>query len=357
MKNATLLIGMFCAAFLLSGCGNVDRVGLRPSQARKVEATLFGSNKALTTDREERILKLNPEHVTDRDVRETLAGMPAPHVINIHGGLASVIPRMMHFSYFLMGMGYPGECITNPADGTYSFSCYESADKIAGVAAWYYEHDGLRPMLVGHSQGGMQAVKVLYRFADSSELHVWNPLTWQEEARTEITDPRTRQKRPVAGLSISLATSVGAGGLTRMLPNQWDINWNLRSIPDSVDEFIGFCKPYDILGGDFLGYGGANEFAPNGKAYVRNIWLPSTYDHGLIPNTDHLLQSQQIKDWLNNYKPLNESVSTPTVDVEFDSNSDHIIWAAEMWYAIKKHWVIELQTLIRARRATQHAGR
>ena len=46
-----------------------------------------------------------------------------------------------------MGMGYPGASITNPGDGTYTFSCYESSEKIAGVIAWYYEREGLRPMM------------------------------------------------------------------------------------------------------------------------------------------------------------------------------------------------------------------
>ena len=64
-------------------------------------------------------------------------------------------------------MGYPAGSLTNPSDGTYSFSCYESSEKIAGVIAWYYEKEGLRPMMVGHSQGGMQVVKVLRNLAAS----------------------------------------------------------------------------------------------------------------------------------------------------------------------------------------------
>ena len=46
-------------------------------------------------------------------------------------------------------------------------------------------------MIIGHSQGGMQAVKVLHELAGDSvkEIHVWNPLTGQTESRTDITDP------------------------------------------------------------------------------------------------------------------------------------------------------------------------
>ena len=38
---------------------------------------------------------------------------------------------------------------------------------------------------------------------------------------------------------------------------------------------------------------------------------------------------------------------------EFDANSDHILWAAEVWYSIKKHWVLELQRLLRAQSAQE----
>ena len=209
-------------------------------------------------------------------------------------------------------------------------------------------------MMLGHSQGGMQVVKVLYRLAGKAPLQVWNPLTWKKEERCEITDPLTRQVRPVAGLEVSFAASVGAGGLTRLLPNQWDINTRLHQIPDSVVEFVGFCKVNDLLGGDYLGYGSANHYTATGHALVRNVWLPKEYKHGLIPNTAHLLKSRPIVDWLNNYKPSGELVTEPKLEVTFTADSSHIIWAAEMWYTIKKHWVLELQRHIRADRALRH---
>jgi hypothetical protein len=42
------------------------------------------------------------------------------------------------------------------------------------------------------------------------------------------------------------------------------------------------------------------------------------------------------------------------VNVKFDSNSRHILFAADVWFSVKKHWILELQRLIRARRATPH---
>src|SRR5204863_205109 len=132
----------------------------------------------------QKILALDPEHVTEQEMRKVLSRAPAPRIINIHGGIYPVHRRMISFSEFLIGMGYPASSITNPGDGTYTFSCYESSKMIAGVIAWYYEREGLRPMMVGHSQGGIQMVKVLRKLAglSSRRLHVWNPLTWKEEA-------------------------------------------------------------------------------------------------------------------------------------------------------------------------------
>jgi hypothetical protein len=68
--------------------------------------------------------------------------------------------------------------------------------------------------------------------------------------------------------------------------------------------------------------------------------------------TAHLVNDQKIKDWINNdYVPSER----PEVNVEFESNSVNILWAADVWYSIKKHWVLELQRLIRARRDMANA--
>jgi len=348
------LVGL-AAVFLLNGCGVYHRHGLDAAHLCQVEGTLPTSKAGLSPDLEQKILSLDPTNVTARDVHDVLSRAPAPRVVNIHGGVARVIPRMVSFSEFLIGMGYPAVSLTNPSDGTYSFSCYESSTEIAGVIAWFYEREGLRPMMVGHSQGGIQVVKVLDKLAaKSSRLHVWNPLTWEEEQRCEIVDPLTGWPQPVAGLRLPYATVVGAGGITRIMPNQWDMTFRLHTIPDSVEEFTGFCKGFDFTGGDFLGYGSINHYKASGSAVVRNVWLPSKYNHGEIPNTKHLLNDPEMVDWINNYRPAKEAVVRPELDVRFDGDSSNIIWAADVWYSIKKHWVLELQRLIVARHQNHH---
>lgn len=358
MNGILILMLLGTAALTGAGCATYNRHGLDPLQAREIESAYAARKDVLTPDLNARILALDPEHVTDVQIREVLARTPAPRIINIHGGIFPVHTRMISFSKFLIGMGYPELSITNGSDGTYTFSCYESSSKVAGMIAWYYEKEGLRPIIIGHSQGGLQAVKVLHRFAGltADRLEVWNPLTWQPEGRFDITDPISGRVRPVVGLQLSYVTTVGSGGLARILPNQWSMCGRLRTIPDSVEEFTGFYKGLDPLGGDFLGYGPANYSRPNGQAVVRTVRLPSSYHHGSIPDTRHLLESQEIKDWINRYQPASGPVLTLELDQDFDADSRHILWAAEVWHSIKRHWVLELQRMIRAQPSQQHGS-
>ena len=155
----------------------------------------------------------------------------------------------------------------------------------------------------------------------------------------------------MVGLKVSYATAVGAGGLTRILPNQWKMMRKLRRVPDSVVEFTGFYAGGDLLGGDMLGFGSSNHYEPDGTARVRNVLLPSGNNHFNTPSTRHLLESREITDWLNNYEQTNR----PTLDVEFDSDSSHVLWAGDVWHSIKKHWVLELQRLINAQQEQVYA--
>jgi len=348
MKNPPAFILALGAAFLLSGCALYDRHGLSQARALAIEKNFGLVKYSLTPAVEDKILALDPEHVSASDIRQVLAHAPAPRIINIHGGIYPVHRQMISFSKFLVGMGYPEDSIRNPGDDTWTFSCYEDTDMIAGMIAWYYEKEGLRPMMIGHSQGGMQVVRILDKFADTNTNRL--EVTWQSEQRREITDPLTGQRRPVAGLQLPYVAAMGAGGLTRMLPNQWDMNFSLRVIPDSVEEFTGFYKGNDLLGGDLLGYGSLNFFHASGHAAVRNVRLPTFDRHGKTPDAAPLLRSKQIKAWLNDYTPI----PTPNedVNVQFDQEGKHILFAADVWYSVKKHWVLELQRLIRARRAS-----
>lgn len=349
-----LRTGLLACILWMTGCGTYPRPGVDAARGAAIQTEIRGQTRPLTRELEDRVLALNSLRVPDRDLRDVLAAAPAPRLILIHGGISRVIPFMESFGEFLVGMGYPARSITNPGDGTYTFSCYESARIVAGSVAWYYEQEGLRPMMIGHSQGGFQVVKVLQLLEPEPgrQVEVWNPVTWQGEGRYEITDPLTGRRRPVVGLKLPYVCGVGGGGLTRVLPNQWDMIGSLRTIPDSVEEFTCFYKRNDLLGGDFLGYGSANHSHAEDTAVVRNVRLPTHYKHGSVPDTRHLLASPVIRDWINNYDPARP----PDTEPEFDQPSHNILWAADVWYSLKKHWVRELQRSIQARRAVPHGN-
>ena len=58
-------------------------------------------------------------------------------------------------------------------------------------------------------------------------------------------------------------------------------------------------------------------------------------------------------DWINCYRPVVGPITTPKLDARFDADSAHILWAADVWYSLKKHWVRELQRRIRASRSRE----
>jgi hypothetical protein len=350
-KVSVACLAVVLTVLLLAGCATYKRQGLDTGRATRIEEGLGLKDYSLSRETEEKILALVPENVTEKDIRDTLSKASAPRIIIIHGGIDPQRERLESFARFLIGMGYPAAAIRNPGDGTWTFSCYEDADKIAGMIAWYYEKEGMRPMMVGHSQGGMQIIKILDLYAYAKQVDVWSPLTWKKEGRCEITDPLTGRKRPVVGLTIPYAAASASGGLARVLPNQWDINFRLRTVPDTVEEFTGFYKHGDLLGGDLLGYGDLNLFKAKGTARVRNIKLPAGWKHGPIPETEHLLKSQSIIDRINSYHPPAEPFTVIEENEDtMNPKTLHLPWAEDVWFSVKKHWVLEVQRLIRARR-------
>lgn len=318
-------------------------------------ATAAGAAAAMDAAARARFLALDCERPADIASVEALALVAAPRIINLQGSVPLV--TMESFAEFLIAMGYPEASIRREdgvLDSVYSYSPYQDSAQLAGILAWYYEHDGMRPMLVGHSQGGVQVVKVLDELAGvfASEIRVWNPITDTAEDRTTIVDPLTGAQRPVIGVKASYASVVGAGGAAFLLPNQWSMMHRLRSIPDTVDEFTGFSINVDLIAWSFPGARGASEYKSSGTASVRNVFLPSWYNHVVIPVTRQLAASEPMREWLNAYAPDRPDQA----DAIPPGPNANALWAADVWYSIKKHWSLELQRLIRAQRAAAGPG-
>lgn len=298
---------------------------------------------------EERILALDPEHISAGEVKDVLSLAPAPRVILLQGSVPLV--TMQPFAEFLIAMGYPRARLADPRDGTLSLPSGGSSAELAGAVAWYYESEGLMPMLIGHSQGGMLAIKVLHELAGSftDEIDVWNPLTDVSEHRTWIRDPRSGTIRPVVGLKLPYVAALATGKLPRLILGQWSMLKKLREVPDSVEEFSGYTIEWDPIAGTFPG---SEAYKATGVAKVRNITLASSTSHIAMPRARALAQDQTTRAWIDAYRvdeeePLPERAGVDT------SNLRH---AADIWFSVKKHWCIELQRSIRAGRKRSVAG-
>ena len=326
-------------ALLLASCG------IRPLRDAD---TVPSPGKPPVVDRaiEDRILAMDPANVPQADVRNVLAKGPTPRIILMHGGIYPVHLAMESFGKFLAEMGYPESQMRDPFDGNWSHSPYEDAERLAGILAWYYEKEGMPPMIIGHSQGGMQAVKILHVLDGDygGSVPVWNPVTDFPEKRDYIVDPLTGRKQPVVGMRIAYVSAIGAGGAAFILPNQWSLMGKLRTIPDTVEEFVGYSIDVDFWAWTVPGVDATSKFSNGGKAQVRNVTLPAGISHVVAPVSGDLPENPAWRTWIEAYSP--QSAAQPPA-----GSPDNIGWAADVWWTVKKYWVIEAQRYIRAKRA------
>lgn len=280
--------------------------------------------------------RLDCAHVGAADVRDVLGRAPAPRIVLLQGSLAFV--TMEPFARFVIAMGYPEERLRNPRDGSLSYGSFADSASLAGALAFDYERTGLQPMLIGHSQGGAVAIRVLHELAGafSDALPVVDPATGRALARTTIVDPHTRRARPVVGLRIAYAAALATGWLPRVFLGQWRILPLLRTIPDTVTEFTGFDIPNDPIAGNLLG---VSPYVASGTAQVRNVTLPADYGHIRIPLTDHLAQDPRMRDWIDAWRP---GFAEPPPDAD----AANLVHAADIWHSVKRHWCLQAQRLL-----------
>jgi hypothetical protein len=296
---------------------------------------------------EARLLALDAQAVSEHDVREVLAHVPAPRIIALHGSVP--IMTMAPFAEFLIAMGYPAERLRNPRDGGLSYSSFGDSRQLAGAIAWHYEREGLMPLIIGHSQGGMLALKVLQDLAGASgqALPVWDPIRGSAEARSTIIDPRSGQERSVVGLQLPFAAALATGSVMRVLLGQWDMVSRLRSVPDSVQEFAGYFIAWDPIAGTGPNAARDNPYRPTGHASVRNVMLPSDYGHVTLPLASHLAANPATRHWISQFDPHSQPAIPPALA---DADLRNIVHAADIWFSVKKSWCLQAQQLARARR-------
>jgi hypothetical protein len=283
-----------------------------------------------------RVRVLDCERVSAADVHDVLAQAPAPRIVLLQGSIPLV--TMDPFARFLIAMGYPEERLRNPRDGQFSYNSFANSEKLAGALAFDYERTGMAAMLIGHSQGGMLAIKVLYEFAGAfhDALHVVDPATGAALPRTSIVDPHTGKLRPVVELRVAYAAALATGWLPRLMLGQWNMLSRLRRIPDSVDEFTGFILPHDPVAGNLLG---DEPYEPVRRAAVRNVVLPDDYHHLTLPRVAHLADDPAMRAWIDAWSPRAEP-APPAGD------TSNLVQAADIWYSVKRQWCRQAQGLL-----------
>jgi hypothetical protein len=285
---------------------------------------------------------LDCRHVAASDVAQVLAKVTAPRIILFEGSLA--VTTMEPFAEFLVAMGYPRERLRDPRDGRVSQRSFGTSRRWAGTVAWYYESEGMMPMLIGHSQGGMMVLRILYELdgAFDDAIPVWDPVAGEALPRTTILDPRTGETRPVRGVTVDYAAALATGKLMRVLLGQWDMIARLRRVPDTVVDFTGFSIPWDPVAGTL---GDPEPYVAIGTARVRNVTLPSRYSHVGLPDTLHLATQEATRRWIDAWSP--EATSSPPVGDGIDAAN--IVHAADIWYSVKQHWCQVAQRVPAAR--------
>jgi hypothetical protein len=156
---------------------------------------------------------------------------------------------------------------------------------MAGYVAWYYEHTGMHPMVIGHSMGAMQTNLILHVLNGeySHHLTVWNPQTGEPETRDQITDPLLGTPRSVAGLKVAYASALAAGGMARLVrptgfcsascalsPTRWKI---------SSDTILGWTQ----LAAIFLDSETSMTTTQSARPSVRTVSLPFGAEHFSAP--------------------------------------------------------------------------
>ena len=301
-----------------------------------VTSAAHAARAAFSPDVVRNVRALDCEHIGPDDVRGVLASVPAPRIVLLQGSVPVV--TMEPFGRFLVAMGYPEARLRNPADGRLSYSSYADSATLAGALAFDYEHTGVEPVLIGHSQGGMIAIRVLYELAGAfhESLPVVDPETGAALPRTTIVDPRTGQARPVVGLHVAYAAALATGWLPRVLLGQWSMLPRLRKIPDTVTEFTGFDIPNDPIAGNLLGI---TPYEPVGSAHVRNVLLPASYAHVDLPSTEPLAGDARARAWIDGWGPG----ATAPAEV---GDLRNILHAADIWHSVKRHWCLQAQRLL-----------
>lgn len=268
--------------------------------------------------------------------RPQAASMPAdraPRVVLLQGALGIV--TMAPMGEFLAAMGYPPAALADPRTGEMTTDSDLDGRTVAGMLAWHYEREGVRPVIVGHSKGGGVVIDTLRALAGAygDDLALVDPRTHAALPRTRFLDPVTGESQRVVDLKVPFASAIATGRLPRILRGQFELASVLRDVPDSVERFTGFAIPYDPIAGTLAG--DEDPYRSTGRAVVRNVVLPATTSHIGAPLAAHLARDPATRAWVESYLP---GVERPMPE---GADTTNLLQAAELWYSIRRAWCEE----------------
>ena len=138
-------------------------------------------------------------------------------------------------------------------------------------------------------------------------------------------------------------SAVGAGGAAFLLPNQWSMLGKLRTIPDTVDEFTGYSIGLDLWAWTV---GGVDDTIrkQTASAKVRNVTLAAEIQPR--DGARHRATGPRRR-----RSGRGSTRTRPASAAAAERRGKPGMWAADVWYSVKKHWVLEAQRLIRVTRA------
>lgn len=244
---------------------------------------------------------------------------------------------------FLAAMGYPARQLVDPRTGLMTTDSDLDGRVLAGMLAWQAEHDGVRPMIVGHSKGGAVVIDTLRALAGlhGGEIAVVDPRTGTAEPRDWFADPTSGRRIPVVELRLPYAAAIATGRMPRILRGQFELARVLREVPDSVEHFTGFTIPFDPIAGAFAG--DEDPYIATGSAKVRNVVLPVATSHIGAPLTEHLARDPATRAWIERYRP---GTAEPWPE---GADTTNLVLAAELWRDIKEAWCEEAHRAASAR--------
>ncbi|MCA9396583.1 MAG: hypothetical protein KC649_05375 [Candidatus Omnitrophica bacterium] len=284
--------------------------------------------------------KLDKMRLTRRDLSEVLSSYPAPRIFGIGGGVYTAHILMEDLAEFLTGMGYPAESVYHPDDGKFAVSSYSDPEKIAGETLFYYQYEGVRPVYIGHSLGGVQAIKTAHFFSGNfghKKVKIFDPIAGRYSNQKDFVSPLSGEHVSFSSLKpIAHLIAVGSGGISRVFPSQWSMGERVKQVPDSVLRMTGIHLEGDWLGNDFLTGKEQNEYQSLGSARVENFYLPPGHNHVTLIRTKHLLEHPEVREWIDSYNPH----TFTAIPEGLPGNTDNILLAAELWHILKEEWYL-----------------